>query len=187
MELLSKLIHLTQNAQLIKAVLLIGDSWLALNLICWMLGAIGLSAMGRKKHLTPRLPAYLPGGQIWYTLKLAGHPTKQIEHLLWWCPTLTFAAVAALLWGIVLYLGQGGTALFGLLGLALLLLIIALVFYILIREMELRAVGSLLRSKPLFALAVIGTVLGVPIQRVLLFGGRNNSHNTKPKGKNLAK
>lgn len=171
MEALSALIELLRQPLTVRVAAIAGACWLGLNLVCWVLGAIGLSALGRKKQLSPRLPAVLPGGQIWATLKLAGADpaAKQAEHLLWWCPTLAVAGCGAALWAVVLYLDEGHALLLLLLVLAALLLIVALVFYILIREMELRAVLALLQNKGLWSLAVIGTVLGVPIQRILIF------------------
>lgn len=174
METISKMIEIVQQPATIRSVLTACAGWLILNLICWIIGAAGLLSLGRKVQLESRLPAYLPGGQIWYTLKLAGHDRAALwaGHLIWWCPVLILGAGAAIIWAAAEYLANGGNLVFWLLGLAALLLLAALAAYVAVRVLEFRALLPIFRYYPAWILALIGTLFFVPLQRILLFFGR---------------
>ncbi|MBQ8894864.1 MAG: hypothetical protein IJ043_10720 [Clostridia bacterium] len=173
METLSKLIDLVQKPWIFKTALVLFLGWLLLNIVCWIFGAVGLYTIGRRKGLKPYLPAFLPGGQVWYTLHLAEKDrlAKRAELLLWWCPTLVAVAGMAVLWAAVQYLDGGGMVLV-LLGLAVALLVVALVLYIWLRGLEFRGLSRIFKNQTAWTISLVGTVLGVPVQRLLLFVGR---------------
>lgn len=174
METISKLMEFIQQQCVVRAVLTAASGWLILNLICWIAGAFGLLALGKRQQLKQRVPACLPGGQIWYTVKLAGHERAAlwVEHLIWWCPGLIVGAVAAVIWAAAEYLNRGGTLVFWLLGLAALLLLAALVSYVAVRVLEFRALFVVFQYIPAWILALLGTLAFVPLQRLMLFLGR---------------
>lgn len=170
MAAIMKGIELLRQYDLLKIALILGSVWLFLNLTCWILGAAGLYAAGRRKGETRFFPAFIPGGQIWYTLRLAGENRLAgwAEIFLWWCPTCAVAGVTAAVWGAVRYLDNGSLLL---LGLAAVLFAAALILYVLCRYLELK---GLLRLLPRSAwwISLVGTILGIPVQRVFLFAGR---------------
>lgn len=171
MDLLFSIVHLVQQPWLIKTLLILICCWVAMNLVCWVFGAIALYKMGKSKECRPYLPAFFPGGQVWYTLRLAGEsrPAERAEHLLWWCPTLVIAACADVVWAAVRYLQGNRVTVLYMLALAVLMLLAAVALYVWIRVLEFKALKQLLNNKTFWIIALVGTVLVVPVQRILLF------------------
>ena len=175
METLSKLINFAQRPATTWCVLILAACWLALNVACLVLGAIALRTLGKKVKCEPYLPAFFPGGQVYYTLLLAKKErlARRAEVLIWWFPAPVSVAAAAVVWAAFLYL-NGNSFVLVLLGLAVLLLAVALVLYIWIRGLELRGLSRIFKNKKAWLISVVGCVLGIPVQRVLLFVGREN-------------
>jgi hypothetical protein len=177
MDLLFKIVDLVQQPWLIKTVLTLACCWVAMNMVCWVFGALALYKKGKAKACKPYLPAFIPGGQVWYTLQLAGESSaaNRAEHLLWWCPTLVIAAGADVVWSAVHYLQGGRATVLYMLALAVLLLLAAVALYVWIRVLEFKALGRLLENKTFWIIALVGTVLVIPVQRILLFIKKSNA------------
>ncbi len=176
MSVVSKLVNFIQQPWLLKAVLIAAIFWLAAGLICCILGAFGLYAIGRKKRVRPYFPAFFPGGQVRYTLLLAGdgRRARLAEQLMWWCPVVVLAGVTGVVWGAYYYIATDDSVrLYASLVLAAMLAVVALGLYIGVRVMEFRALSKLLNRGQWIA-ALIGTVFLVPVQRILLFTERNH-------------
>ncbi len=174
MGILSKLINLIRQSGLMQGLLAAAIGWLVLGIVCCVFGAAAFYTVGRKKGIKPYLPAFLPGGQIWYTLKLAGKDRAAgvAEHLMWWCPALLTTGGAALIWAAYFYILDSWGAFFGLVIPGVLLLLTMVGFYISVRVMELRGLWVLL-NRWQWAVSLIGTLVALPIQRIILFAKRN--------------
>ncbi len=159
-----------EQAGLVRGLLIAAVCWLVIAIACWLLGAVALYGTGRKKELKPYLPAFLPGGQIWYILKLAGRERTACtaEHLLWWSSALTVCGGAAIIWSAYFFILDSWGAFFGLLIPGILLVLVAVVMYICIRVMELKCLWVMLKRWQ-WALSLVGTLLFLPVQRILLF------------------
>lgn len=174
MSTLSKLIDLVQQPWLLHTVLVLAAVWVLLNLVCLVFGALGLYLPGKKSQKAPYWPAFLPGGQVWYTLHLAEKPrlARHAVGLLWWIPALLAGAAAAVIWAAELYLtGKAGVLL--LLAVAVFLLLVALGMYILLRQMEFRVLFARMEKSAFRILALVGAVVGIPLHRIVLFLGRD--------------
>ena len=147
MELVSKLLNLIEQNGLLRLLAVAVLCWLVAALACCILGAAALYGTGRKKGRRPYLPAFLPGGQIWYTLKLAGRTraARMVEHFLWWCPALIALGGAAIVWSAYFYILDTWGAFFALVIPGAILVLTAVAFYICVRVAELKwlAVGDL--------------------------------------------
>lgn len=175
MRKISKLLMLVKNNPwLIKGALILIALWVVLNLICLILGAVGLYTLGKKKGCKPYIAAFLPGGQICYTLRLAGKErlARRAEVLVWWLLTLIVCAGVALIWAVTQYLCVAGGVKLLLAAFAALMLG-ALVLYVWLRRLELRGLSRVFKDKAAWILSLVGCVIGIPIQRVLLFIGRH--------------
>ncbi len=172
MSLIFKLLRAISNGSAFKILLMIGLVWLALNLVCWVLGAIGLRSLGRKARVYPLYIACYPNGQIYYTLRLTHKEqlARRTAWLIWWSLVLMALSAACLIWAAVFHL-QAIYPLWGLLlvMIAVLALMIALIFYIGMRMLEFQALHRLLKNKAILAICVIGTIFAVPLQRIFLF------------------
>lgn len=170
MQLISKLLNLIEQAGLLRGLLIAAVCWLVVAFFCCALGAVALYGTGRKKGLKPYLPAFLPGGQIWYTLKLAGRnrSARTAEHLMWWCPALVVCGGAAIMWSAYFYVLDIWGGFFGLVIPGILILLAALILYVCVRVMELKCLWKMLKGWQ-WALSLVGTLLFLPIQRILLF------------------
>ncbi len=175
MSSLSKLINLIQQPWLHRAVIIAAACWLAVGLVCCVFGAIGLYTVGCRAKQKPYFPAFFPGGQVKYTLLLAEEKprARRAELLMWWCPVLVVAGGAAIVWAAYYYVTGNALRLYTSLVLAVLLLAVALAFYICVRVLEFRGLSRLLKRWE-WILSLIGIVFCVPIQRILLFAERNN-------------
>lgn len=175
MSVLSRLINLIQQPWLHRVVIISAACWLAVGLVCCVFGAMGLYVIGRRVEQKPYFPAFFPGGQVQYTLLLAKEEQRaqRAELLMWWCPVLVVAGGAGIVWAAYYYVTGNALRLYTSLVLAVLLLAVALVFYICVRVLELRGLLPILKRWE-WILSLIGTVFGVPIQRILLFSERNN-------------
>lgn len=174
MSTLSKLINLVQQPWLFRTVAVWAVVWVLLNLTCLVFGALGLYLVGEKKKKTPCWPAFLPGGQVWYTLQLCEKPrlAKRAVVLIWWIPALLVCAAAAVIWAAEFYLiGQGGVLL--LLVLAVVFMLPVLGMYILLHALEFRVLFPRVENKAVRSLAVVGAVLGIPLHRIVLFFERD--------------
>lgn len=170
MELVSKLLNLIEQNGLLHLLLAAVLCWLVLALACFIFGAAALYGTGSKKGLKPYLPAFLPGGQIWYTLKLAGRAraARRVEHFLWWCPALIALGGAAIVWSAYFYILDAWGGFFALVIPGVLLLLVAVAFYICVRVAELKCLWKMLKGWQ-WGFSLIGTLLLLPIQRVFLF------------------
>ena len=155
-----------------KSLLAIGLIWLGLNLLCWVLGAIGLRSLGRKARVYPLYTACYPNGQIYYTLRLDRKErlARSTAWLIWWSLVLIAVSIACLTWSAVFYL-QGTQVLWSgiLVAIAVIALMLALIFYIGMRMLEFQALEHLLKNKVILAICVIGTIVAIPLQRIFLF------------------
>ncbi len=153
-----------------KGILVI---WMILGVFCLFFGALALIPAGRRKGIRSYLSACLPGGQIWYTLKVAerNNTARRVEHLLWWTPALAFFGAAAAVWAFYFYSCAVWGAVLALVPVAFLSLILVIIFYIWIRVLEFRGLNRLLHGWQL-VFSVMGTIFFVPIQRLMLFWER---------------
>lgn len=172
MSLIFKLLGAILNGSAFKILLVIGLTWLGLNMICWVLGAIGLRSLGRKAGVYPLYTACYPNGQIYYTLRLTHKErlARRTAWLIWWSLVLVALSLACLIWAAVFHL-QAIHPLLGLLlvMVAVLALMIALIFYIGMRMLEFQALHKLLKNKAVLTVCAIGTIFAVPLQRIFLF------------------
>lgn len=170
MELVSKVLNLIEQNGLLQQLLIAVLCWLVLALACCILGAVALYGTGRKKGLKPYLPAFLPGGQIRYTLLLAGRAraARRVEHFLWWCPALVALGGAAIVWSAYFYILDAWGAFFALVIPGVILVLVALAFYICVRVAELKCLWKMLKGWQ-WGISLVGTLLLLPIQRVFLF------------------
>ncbi|MBR2013045.1 MAG: hypothetical protein IJ995_02385 [Clostridia bacterium] len=172
MGLIFKLLRAILNGSAFKILLVIGLVWLGLNLVCWVLGAIGLRSLGRRAGVYPLYTACYPNGQIYYTLRLTHKErlARRTAWLIWWSLVLVALSAACLIWAAVFYL-QAIYPLWGILLVftAVLALMIALIFYIGMRMLEFQALHRLLKNKAILTVCVIGTIFAVPLQRIFIF------------------
>ena len=172
MSLIFKLLRAILNGSAFKILLMVGLIWLALNTVCWVLGAIGLRSLGRRAGVYPLYTACYPNGQIYYTLRLTHKErlARRTAWLIWWSLVLVALSAACLIWAAVFHL-QAIHPLLGLLlvMVAVLALMIALIFYIGVRMLEFQALHKLLKNKAILAVCVIGTIFAVPLQRIFIF------------------
>lgn len=172
MRLIFQLLNAILNRGAAKILLQIGLIWLGLNLICWVLGAIGLRALGRKAGVYPLYTACYPNGQIYYTLRLDHKErlARRTAWLIWWSMVLVAVSITCLVWAAVFHL-QGTQVLWGgiLVAIAVIALMLALIFYMGMRMLEFQALNRLLKNKAVLAICVIGTIFAVPLQRIFLF------------------
>lgn len=170
MEFISQLINLIKQPWLLTGALFAMGGWLVLSIACCVFGAVAFYAMGRAKELKPYLPAFLPGGQIWYTLKLTGkdRDAHLAEHLLWWCPALMAAALAVVAWAAYYYLDEAFAVVWWLLALMAILAVLALVAYVWVRVLEFRVLFGLLKRWEWY-ISLVGTLFLIPLQRIILF------------------
>ncbi len=174
METITKWIGILRQPEVWITGLVVIGIWLALHLICWVLGALGLSRRGSKAEIKPAITAKIPGGQIWYTLMLSEKQgdAKWAERLLWWWPTAAFAGFVSALWALVFQF-RGAEILPALLLIfAVLLVLAAIGLYVWLRVLEFRALSGLLPNKTEWIVSLVCTVLGLPVQRILLFAHR---------------
>ena len=172
MSLIFKLLRAILNGSAFKILLMVGLIWLALNTVCWVLGAIGLRSLGRRAGVYPLYTACYPNGQIYYTLRLTHKErlARRTAWLIWWSLVLVALSAACLIWAAVFHL-QAIHPLWGMLLviIAVLALMIALIFYIGMRMLELRALHRLLKNKAILTVCTIGTIFAVPLQRIFIF------------------
>ncbi|MBQ7971564.1 MAG: hypothetical protein IJ294_04360 [Clostridia bacterium] len=172
MSLIFKLLRAILNGSAFKILLMVGLIWLALNTVCWVLGAIGLRSLGRRAGVYPLYTACYPNGQIYYTLRLTHKErlARRTAWLIWWSLVLVALSAACLIWAAVFHL-QAIHPLLGLLlvMVAVLALMIALILYIGVRMLEFQALHKLLKNKAILAVCVIGTIFAVPLQRIFIF------------------
>lgn len=172
MQLIFKMLIAILNGSAFNILLVIGLVWLGLNLICWVLGAIGLRSLGRRVGVYPLYTACYPNGQIYYTLRLAHKErlARRTAWLIWWSLVLVVISLTCLIWSAVFYL-QAIYPLWGMLLVitAVLALMIALIFYIGMRMLEFQALHQLLKNKAILTVCAIGTIVAVPLQRIFLF------------------
>ena len=92
--------------------------------------------------------------------------------MIWWIPALLVCAAAAVIWAAEFYfIGQAGVLL--LLGLAFLLIIVAVGMYILLHCLEFRVLFARIENKAVRSLAIVGAVLVIPLHRIVLFFERD--------------
>ena len=172
MSLIFKLFSAVSNGSAVKVPAVIGLVWLALNILCWVSGAIGLRSLGRRARVYPLYTACYPIGQIYYTLRLARMEwlARRTAWLIWWSLVPVAVSVACLTWSAVFHL-QSIRPLLGLflVLIAVLALMIALIFYISVRMLEFQALQKLLKNKAILAICIIGTIFAIPLQRIFLF------------------
>lgn len=172
MQLIFKMLIAILNSSAFKIPLMIGLGWLGLNLICWVLGAIGLRSLGRRVGVFPLYIACFPNGQIYYTLRLARMErlARRTAWLIWWSMVLFTISLTCLIWAAVFHL-QAIQPLWRLLlvMIAVFALMIALIFYIGMRMLEFQALHRLLKNKAILTLCAIGTIFAIPLQRIFLF------------------
>ncbi len=173
--MISRMINLIRQPWFQDSVLAAIISWLVLSVICCVFGAVVLSKQGEKKGIKPSFPAYLPGGQIWHTLKLCGkgQDVRIVEQLLLWCPAVVVGALASVAWAAYYYLSDAYAAVWVLLALCVLLLLLVLAAYVWARVLELRALFPLLKRWE-WILSLVGAVFLIPVQRVILFAERKD-------------
>ncbi len=172
MSLIFKLLRAILNGSAFKILLMVGLIWLALNTVCWVLGAIGLRSLGRRAGVYPLYTACYPNGQIYYTLRLTHKErlARRTAWLIWWSLVLVALSAACLIWAAVFHL-QAIHPLWGMLlvMVAVLALMIALIFYIGMRMLEFQALHRLLKNKAILTVCTIGTIFAVPLQRIFIF------------------
>ncbi len=172
MSLIFKLLSALLTTSAVKVLPAIGLVWLALNILCWVPGAIGLRSLGRRAGVYPLYTACYPNGQIYYTLRLARMEwlARRTAWLIWWSLVPVAVSVACLTWSAVFHL-QAVRPLFGLalVFIAVFALMIALIFYISVRMLEFQALQKLLKNKAILAICIIGTIFAIPLQRIFLF------------------
>ncbi len=175
MEFVSRMINLIRQPWLLDVLLAVMIGWLVLGVICCVFGAIGLSEQGRKKEIKPYFPAYLPGGQIWYTLKLYGkeRDVRIAEQLLLWCPAVAVGALASVAWAAYYYLADAFGVVWWLLAFAVVLCLLVLAAYVWARVLELRVLFPLLKRWE-WILSLVGSIFLIPVQRIILFAERKN-------------
>lgn len=175
MEIISRMINLIRQPWLLDVLLAAMIGWLVLGVICCVFGAVVLSEQGKKKGIKPYFPAYLPGGQIWHTLKLCGkdQDVRIVEQLLLWCPAVTVGALASVAWAAYYYLSDAFAVVWVLLALCVLLLLLVLTAYVWARALELRALFPLLKRWE-WILSLVGSIFMIPVQRLILFVERKN-------------
>lgn len=172
MRLIFKLLSALLNGSAFKVLLMIGLIWLGLNLICWVLGAIGLRALGRRAGVFPLYTACYPNGQIYYTLRLTHKErlARRTAWLIWWSLVLVAISITCLIWSAVFHL-QAIHPMWStlLVIIAVVALLIASMFYIGMRMLEFQALEKLLKNKGILFICFIGTLVAVPLQRIFLF------------------
>ena len=161
MSLIFKLLRAILNGSAFKILLMVGLIWLALNTVCWVLGAIGLRSLGRRAGVYPLYTACYPNGQIYYTLRLTHKErlARRTAWLIWWSLVLVALSAACLIWAAVFHL-QAIHPLWG-----MLLVIIA----VLALMIEFQALHRLLKNKAILTVCTIGTIFAVPLQRIFIF------------------
>ena len=172
MRLIFKLLSALLNGSAFKVLLMIGLIWLGLNLICWVLGAIGLRALGRRAGVFPLYTACYPNGQIYYTLRLTHKErlARRTAWLIWWSLVLVAISITCLIWSAVFHLQAIHPMWSTLLVIvAVVALLIASMFYIGMRMLEFQALEKLLKNKGILFICFIGTLVSVPLQRIFLF------------------
>lgn len=172
MRLIFQLLGGLLSGDALKPLLTIALAWLGLNLLCWVLGAIGLRSLGRRARVFPLYTACYPNGQIYYTLRLARMErlARRTAWLIWWSMVLVVVSITCLIWSAVFHL-QSTHPLLGLflVLIAFIALMIAALFYMAMRMLEFQALQKLLRNKGILALCTIGTIFSIPLQRIFLF------------------
>ncbi len=157
--------------------LIILGIWLLLKILCWVLGAIGIKTIAKKKGIELSAYPYFPGWQICASLRLIKKErlAKRANFLLWWGWVLFAICVASLVWAIVFYLREAAT--FGvilLIVVGVIAAIFAVCFYFTLRILEFTAVFKLVKKKSIWMLFLcgFGTFFLIPIQRIYLFKAR---------------
>lgn len=158
-----------------KMLLLLLLCWAAFYLICYLFGGMGLSALGRKKHIKSRFLAWVPIAQIVCELRLVrAKNERQVVFLLWWWAALIALGLTCGIWGAVAYFH-------GLIAVYRLLLILMLLFwaaglaaYIWVRVLEFRILRYLFRKDQAYwIISICGIIVGIPLQRLFLYVLRN--------------
>ncbi|PWM40576.1 MAG: hypothetical protein DBX52_02845 [Clostridiales bacterium] len=157
----------------LKIVFLLLLCWVLLYFVCFVFGGIGLYQIGRRQSNGSALFAWLPVVQIYYEIRLARmeRNARQAELLLWWWLVFGSAGLVCALWGAVGYLNAYASIAIRLLSaLAVLFLLAAFAFYLWIRILEFCALKRLFKKyRGYWAISLIGTIFGLPLQRLFLF------------------
>ncbi len=156
---------------------------LLLRIACWIVGALSLPYICRKKKVKDGLNSYLPcGGQLRSTLMLAGkdRALRRSVHYIWWFFACICIAITAAIWYYnalrLQYSETVKTILLAAIGIALLAM---LALYFLLRHAEFLALRKLLSSKKERIIALFGMVFFIPLQRFFLYKHRKELAKTE--------
>jgi hypothetical protein len=166
------IVKLIASGALLRGFLIVGGIWLALNILCWVLGGIGMNRLAQKKGIAHSFYHLLPAGQICYLLRLTKKERleKRAAFLIWWGIALFTVGIAGLVWSGVFFLREAANLL-----VVLLLVISALgfigsaIFYITMRVLEFSAVFKLIKAKWKLFFAGFGIFFMIPVQRIFLY------------------
>ncbi len=170
MKLIAKWVSILQNPLWSKVLLGLGILWLLLLLICWFSGILAFLPEGKRRRIHSRLPGCLPIGQIYYTIRLGGLKKGSLwaVFLIWWWLAFSFLGGALLIWSIVFSTrGLAGLLIRLTAGAGVLFLGLAILFYLILRFTEFKALAKMLSLKQ-FLLSLLFTLLGLPVQRIFL-------------------
>ena len=145
--------------------------WLILFLICYALGGVALSRIGRLGGFKKVWLAWLPGVQIYCEARFLDRPrtAKRIQHCLWWFFVAVFGCLASIVWLAVGISGVEGVSVDWMKGALIAFAVAALVLCFLIRADELSCFKKILGNGGLWWLSILGTVFCIPLQRIFLF------------------
>ena len=165
-------VKLIADGTLLRLALVGGGLWLVLNILCLVLGGIGMNRLAKKKGITHSFYHLLPAGQICYLLRLTKKERKEkrAAFLIWWGLALFAIGLTGLIWAGVFYLRElANIFVFLLLAVSAIGFIGSAIFYILLRMMEFAAIFKLVKGGWKLFLAGFGIFFMIPVQRLFLY------------------